>query len=149
MRTINPYLNFGGNCEEAFNFYKEVFGGDFVDFQRFNDAPAEAQMQMPTEEAEWVMHVGLPIGGDTVLMGSDRPSAMGEWTQGNGFYVSLQTDDTEETDRLFEGLSDGGQVTMPLQDTFWGARFGMLVDKFGVQWMVNQSGDWNASQLGV
>lgn len=148
MTTINPYLNFNGNCEEAFNFYKDVFGGELVDFQRFKDAPAEAQMQMPAQEAEWVMHVTLPIGSDTVLMGSDRPSAMGQWTQGNSYYISLQTTDTEETDRLFNSLSAGGQVTMPLHEMFWGARYGMFVDRFGVQWMVNQSGDWNASQSG-
>ena len=148
MTSVNPYLNFNGNCEEAFSFYRDVFGGELVDFQRFRDTPPEAQMQMPEQEADWVMHVSLPIGSDTVLMGSDRPSAMGEWTQGNSHFISIQTTDTEETDRLFNGLAAGGQVTMPLREMFWGARYGMLVDKFGVQWMVNQSGDWNASQSG-
>lgn len=136
MATINPYLNFSGNCEEALNFYKSVFGGEFLDLQRFKDVPAEAQL--PAEEGEWVMHVSLPIGKGTVLMGSDSPSSMGKVINGNNYHISIQTDSQAETDRLFNGLSAGGQVTIPLQETFWGARFGMFVDKFGIQWMVNQ-----------
>ena len=85
------------------------------------------------------MHVGLPIGGGNVLMGSDQPANMGEVSFGNNFSISIQTTSDEETDRLFNGLSVGGQITMPLEKTFWGARFGMFVDKFGVPWMINQS----------
>lgn len=136
MATINPYLNFNGNCDEAFNFYKSVFGGEFLDLQRFKDVPAEAQL--PADEGEWVINVSLPIGNGTVLMGSDSPSSMGKVINGNNYHISIQTDSQAETDRLFNGLSAGGQVTMPLQETFWGARFGMFVDKFGIQWMVNQ-----------
>jgi PhnB protein len=113
MTTINPYLNFNGNCEEAFHFYRDVFGGEFADFQRFTDMPSEGQA--PAEEAEWIMHVSLPVGPNAILMGSDRPSAMGEGTFGNNFNISVQTDDAEEADRLFDGLSAGGQATMPLQ----------------------------------
>jgi len=141
MATINPYLNFNGNCEEAFTFYKSVFGGEFLDFQRFKDVPAEAQL--PAIEAEWVMHVSLPISQDTILMGSDSPSTIGKVTPGSNFHISIQTDNDEETDRLFNGLSEGGQITMPLEQSFWGARFGMFVDKFGIQWMINQAIEQN------
>jgi len=136
MASINPYLNFNGNCEQAFSFYKSVFGGEFDSFQRFKDVPPEAQL--PAEEGELVMHVSLPIGGGSYLMGSDSPSAIGKVTGGTNYHISIQSDNDAETDRLFYGLSAGGQVSMPLQDTFWGARFGMFVDQFGVQWMINQ-----------
>lgn len=136
MATINPYLNFNGNCEEAFNFYKGVFGGDFLDLQRYKDAPPDDRLL--ESEIDWIMHVSLPIGDGDILMGSDSPSNIGKITIGNNFHISIQTEDNEETDRLYTGLSEGGQVTMPLQHTFWGARFGMFVDKFGVHWMINQ-----------
>lgn len=136
MITINPYLNFNGQCEEAFNFYKSVFGGEFLDFQRFKEMPSEEPL--PADEGEWIIHVSLPIGKDYILMGSDNPSSMGDVVPGNNCHISIQTDNDSETDRLFNGLSAGGQVTMPLEHTFWGARFGMFVDKYGIQWMVNQ-----------
>ncbi|HLA98756.1 MAG TPA: VOC family protein [Anaerolineales bacterium] len=136
MATINPYLNFNGNCEEAFNFYKSVFGGEFMDIQRFKDVPSEAAL--PEDEGEMIMHVALPIGDGNFLMGSDQPSSMGKVTRGDNVQISIQTDSDNETDRLFSRLAAGGQVTMALQETFWGARFGMLVDKFGIHWMVNQ-----------
>jgi PhnB protein len=136
MATINPYLNFNGQCEAAFNFYKSVFGGEFLDFQRFKDSPPEDQLS--GEENEWIMHVALPIGNDNFLMGSDSPSSMGAVTMGSNISISIQSESDEETDRLFNGLSAGGKITMPLQDTFWGARFGMFVDKFGIHWMINQ-----------
>jgi PhnB protein len=136
MATINPYLNFNGNCEEAFNFYKSVFGGEFTDFQRFKEAPSDTQM--PEAEGEWIMHVALHIGDDNFLMGSDSPSSQGKVTLGDNVQISISTEVDEETDRLFNGLSEGGQVTMPLEKTFWGARFGMCIDKFGIYWMINQ-----------
>lgn len=135
MATINPYLNFNGNCESAFRFYRSVFGGEYADFQRFREVPAEGQL--PEDEGDRIMHVSLPIGRGGVLMGSDRPSSMSGTTNGDNFYISIQTESDEETDRLFNGLAAGGQVTMPLHKAFWGARFGMLKDKFGIQWMVN------------
>ena len=141
MANINPYLNFSGNCEEAFNFYKSIFGGEFLDFQRFNEVPSDAQL--PVIESDMIMHVSLPIGNGTLLMGSDRPASMGPVTIGNNVHVSIQTSSDEETDRLFNDLSAGGQVSMHLQETFWGARFGMLIDKFGIQWMVNQDNNQN------
>lgn len=113
MVTINPYLSFSGNCEEAFNFYRSVFGGEFTDFQRFKDAPPQGQPS--GAETDWIMHVALPIGDGNVLMGSDTPSEMGQVKQGSNYSISLQTSTDEETDRLFNGLSAGGQVTMPLE----------------------------------
>jgi PhnB protein len=135
MTVVNPYLNFNGNCEEAFNFYKSVFGGEFVTVMRFKDVPAE--YQMAKSESEKIMHVALPIGQGTILMGSDTPAAMGPVTNGNNFSIAISTETETEATRLFNRLSAGGQVTMPLDKTFWGAYFGMLTDKFGIQWMVS------------
>lgn len=136
MLAINPYLNFNGKCEEAFNFYKSVFGGEFTDINRFKEMPPGSGI--PEAESDWILHIELPIGEGYALMGSDSPSSMGAVTQGNNHHISIHTDNSEETDRLFNGLSAGGQVTMPLQDTYWGARFGMFVDQFGIHWMINQ-----------
>lgn len=135
MTTVNPYLNFTGNCEQAFNFYKSVFGGQFQTLMRFKEVPSQG---VPASEGDKLMHVALPIGQGTLLMGSDRIEAMGAGTRGDNFAISIQTDSEAEATRIFDGLAADGQVTMPLQETFWGARFGMLIDKFGIQWMVNQ-----------
>jgi len=136
MATINPYLNFDGNTEEAFNFYKSVFGGEFMALMRWKDAP-EAD-KLPAGDREKVMHVSLPIGKGNVLMATDACKSMGRpLTVGNNFYISISPESEEEADRLFNGLSAGGQVTMPLHKAFWGAYFGMFTDKFGIQWMVN------------
>lgn len=139
MTTINVYLTFNGNCEEAFNFYKSVFGGDFPYIGRFKDMPPNESGEKPSGEAgEKIMHVSLPISKETMLMGSDTG---GEWasnyTQGNNFSISINTDRKEEADRLFNGLSQGGNVTMPMNKTFWGDYFGMFTDKFGINWMVS------------
>lgn len=137
--TISPYLTFPGNCEEAFNFYKSVFGGNFTYLGRFNEMPPmEGQPPMPASEANKIMHVSLPISKETILMGSDSSEAFGHATvMGNNFSISINAASTKEADKLFNGLSAGGKVTMPLEKTFWGAYFGMFVDKFGIQWMVN------------
>ncbi len=135
MATINPYLNFGGNCEEAFRFYHAVFGGELVDLTRFKDMPSEGGPD--PSEADWLMHVALPIGDGTILMGSDVPRSMGEVVPGNNVHISLQPKSAEEATRLFDGLAAGGQVTMPLTPAPWGATFGMFVDRFGIHWMVN------------
>lgn len=132
---LNAYLNFPGNTEEAFNFYKSVFGGEFSTLQRFKDTPHGESMS--PEEQEKLMHVALPIGENT-LMGTDTLESMGQKvTMGNNISLSLHPKTKEEADRIFKALSEGGQITMPLEDTFWNAYFGMLTDKFGVQWMVN------------
>jgi PhnB protein len=137
MASINAYLNFDGKTEEAFNFYKSVFGGEFTTFQRFKETPQAGEVS--PEEGERVMHVALPIG-NTVLMGSDVIEKYGNGTpfkRGDDFSLSIVVESKEEADKLFNGLSEGGKVTMPLADTFWGAYFGMWTDKFGVNWMVN------------
>jgi PhnB protein len=139
MTTANVYLTFNGNCEEAFLFYKSVFGGEFPYVGRFKDMPPQEGMPpLPKEMENMIMHISIPVGGDTVIMGSDTG---GEWApsfkQGNNFSISLNTDSKEEADRLFNGLSAGGEVTMPMEQTFWGDYFGMFTDKFGVNWMVS------------
>jgi PhnB protein len=136
MALINPYLNFNGNCEAAFNHYKSVFGGEFQMFSRFGDMPASEE-PMPDSEANKVLHVALPIGAGNVLMGSDCPPSFPNGVQGNLFNISVSTDSKEEADRIFAGLAEGGNISMPIADTFWGAYFGMCADQFGVQWMVN------------
>ncbi|MDY3363167.1 VOC family protein [Riemerella anatipestifer] len=138
MTTVNIYLNFNGNCEEAFNFYKSVFGGEFTYVGRFGDMPPQEGMPPMSEvDKNKIMHIGLPIG-NTVLMGSDTG---GEWApsfqQGNNFSINITPESKEAADRLFNGLSAGGKVTMPMADTFWGAYFGMFTDKFGINWMIN------------
>jgi PhnB protein len=136
MATINPYLNFPGNTEEAFNFYKSVFGGEFSGFQRFKDTPEAGKL--PSGDQEKIMHVALPIGQGNMLMGTDALESMGHALNvGNNFSISVNTDSKEEADQVFNRLSAGGQITMPLQDAFWGDYFGMVTDQFGIQWMVS------------
>lgn len=135
MAELNPYLNFAGNCEEVFNFYKSVFGGEFLTLMRFGEMPAEYQ---PAEgESQKLMHVALPIGKHTVLMGSDTPGNMPAPVKGSNFSIAIQPETEEEAKRIFDGLSDGGNITMPLSKTFWSQSFGMFTDKFGIDWMVN------------
>lgn len=138
MATVNAYLTFNGNCEEAFLFYKSVFGGDFSYIGRFKDMPQEDGNKMDPSMAENIMHVSLPISKETILMGSDTG---GEWAssfkQGNNFSISITASSKEEADRLFQGLSAGGNITMPMDTTFWGDYFGMWQDKFGINWMMS------------
>lgn len=136
MKSINPYLNFAGNTEEAFNFYKSVFGGDFIGgINRFKDMPGGEKM--PVNEREKIMHVSLPLGGN-MLMATDALESMGQKvTFGNNFYITIDAESKEEADMLFNKLSEGGKVEGPMRDEFWGAYFGMFADKFGVQWMIN------------
>ena len=133
--TLNTYLFFNGNCREAFEFYRSVFGGEFVTLQTFGDGPAD--MQIPDAEHARIMHVSYPIG-TSILMGSDVPSTSGHPVNtGNNFSISYLSGSREETDGLFAKLSEGGNVTMPLTDTFWGAYFGSCTDKFGINWQLN------------
>ncbi|MGO4772167.1 VOC family protein [Flavobacterium sp. W22_SRS_FK3] len=135
--AVNPYLMFNGKCEEAFLFYKSVFGGEFPYIGKYKDAPAEeGDKQLSEEDANRIMHVSLPIG-NTILMGSDSHPKYGDVGFGDNFSISINTESTEEADRLFNGLSAGGKVEMPMNKTFWGAYFGMFKDKFGINWMVN------------
>jgi PhnB protein len=136
MVTVQPYLNFNGNTEDAFNFYKSVFGGEFLTIQRFKDTPHGASMS--PADREKIMHVALPIGQGTVLMGTDTLESMGQkLSVGNNFHLTIIPENEKDADRFFNGLSAGGQVTMPLEKAFWGAYFGMFIDKFGISWMVN------------
>jgi PhnB protein len=135
MYSINPYLNFNGNAEEAFNFYKSVFGGEFTILQRYQDAPHGEEQS--AGDAQRIMHVSLPIGKETILMGSDVPENFPNFTMGTNFFISINTENEKETDKIFNALAAGGKINMPLDKTFWNAYFGMLTDKFGVQWMVN------------
>lgn len=137
MATTNTYLTFKGNCEQAFDFYKSVFGGDFNYIGRFGDMPESKDYNVPESKKNQIMHVGLSIG-TSILMGSDTG---GDWAptfvQGNNFSVSVTAESKEEADRIFEALSQGGKITMPLERTFWGDYFGMLTDQFGINWMVS------------
>lgn len=137
MTTINPYLTFNGNCEEAFNFYASIFGGEPPLFNRFNAYPSEDGID--NSEGEKIMHVALPIGQGTVLMGSDTLQAMGTAVFGDNFSLSLQVDSQADADRFYAGLAAGGAATMPLAHAPWGDYFGMLTDKFGIQWMINHA----------
>lgn len=133
--ALHPYLTFAGNCEEAFLFYKSVFGGEFSAFSRFADMPA-SEAKPSAAVAQQVLHVSLPVG-DSMLMGSDAGDWDGSVTAGNNVHISINLDSGAEADRIFEQLSKGGSVTMPMAKAFWGAYFGMLTDKFGIHWMVN------------
>jgi PhnB protein len=138
MATVNIYLTFNGNCEEAFKFYQAVFGGEFPYIGRFKDMPAGEGPKLKPGEENRIMHVSLPISKETILMGCDTG---GEWasgySQGNNFSISIAADSKEEAEKLFKGLSAGGKVTMPLSKTFWSEFFGMLTDKFGISWMMS------------
>ena len=142
MPSINPYLSFNGNAEEAFNFYRSVFGGEFAAVMRFKDSPP--QYQGSEKESEKIMHIALPIGKGNMLMASDVPEAYPEPVAGSGYSISVTADSEQDAKKIFDGLSEGGKVTMPLDKAFWGALFGMLSDKFGVQWMVSY--DYNRQQ---
>ena len=140
MASVNTYLNFPGTTEEAFNFYRSAFGGDFNGpIRRMGDAPAlPGQPPLSDADKQLVMHVELPILGGHLLMGTDATESMGfQLVAGNNVHISLQTDTRAQTDQLFNALAAGGKVQMPLQDMFWGAYYGSLRDRFGVQWMLN------------
>lgn len=139
MAALNVYLNFNGNCEEAFLFYKSVFGGEFLYVGRIKDMPPQEGMPpIPPDQGDKLMHISLMTGAGSTLMGCD---VVGGWAQdykpGNNFALSLNAESMEDADRLFAALSAGGKTTMPMAQTFWGSYFGMLTDKFGIAWMVS------------
>jgi PhnB protein len=140
MAKVSVYLNFPNNTEEAFNFYRKIFGGEFTGgIMRFRDIPPSEKMPpVPDAEKNLVMHVSLPLSGGFDLMGSDAPASMGfKVIQGNNVYINLEPETRSETRRLFKALSEGGKVEQELQDMFWGDYFGSCSDKFGIQWMFN------------
>jgi PhnB protein len=139
MATVNPYLNFNGTCETAFTFYKSVFGGEFPFVGKFKDMPPQEGVPPVSEaDGEKIMHVSLPISKETTLMGSDCLDGFGgPVVAGNNFTISINAESKEEADKIFNNLSAGGKVNMPMANTFWGSYFGMFVDKFGIPWMVS------------
>lgn len=141
MTNINPYLSFDGNAEEAFDFYKSVFGGEFAGgIMRWGDMPGcdEGEMKLGEEDKGKVMHMALPISDGNVLMASDSLKAFGRpLTVGNNITIAIGPGTREEADRLFAGLSESGEVQMPMADAFWGGYFGSFKDKFGINWLIN------------
>ena len=136
---VHAYLNFAGNAAEAFDFYKSVFGGELSSAVRFGDMPMEG-VTVPESDAGKMMHIALPLGEDSILMASDVIESSGQQlVQGNSVYVSLHPDSREEADRIFDALSEGADIEMPIADQMWGDYFGSLQDKFGVKWMINHS----------
>lgn len=133
-KVINPYLNFNGNTEEAFNFYRSIFGGEFAALMRFGET--EGCENMPEHEKNGIMHVALQIGS-TILMGTDVPSSMQQVTFGSSVSLCTSVESREEADRVFNALAEGGKIGMPMADMFWGDYYGMLTDKFGIQWMIS------------
>lgn len=144
MKQMDTMIRFNGNTEEAFNFYKSVFGGDFDAVMRWKDMPAEVggnELGEITEaDKNKIMHISLPIGKSNVLMGNDILESFGHrYTPGDNFSISISAESKEEADKLFDALSDGGHKIMPMADAFWGSYFGMLTDKFGIEWMISFS----------
>ena len=136
MATVNPYLNFPGTTEEAFKFYKSVFGGEFTALQRFKDTPEAGKVR--DNEKDKIMHIALPIGKGNILMATDALESQGwKLSVGNNFHLSIEVESKAEAEKFFRGLGAGGKVTQLLTDTFWGAYFGMVTDKYGINWMVN------------
>ena len=136
MPLINPYINFNGNCEEAFGFYQSVFGGEFAMIMRFKDMQ-NLEHPFPEHEANKIMHIALPIGKN-VLMGNDVPEIMGKVNENeNRSKISISAVSRNEADHLFQGLSAGGSIEMPIADSPWGSYFGMFRDKYGIEWTVD------------
>lgn len=137
MPHINPHINFNGNAEEAFHFYRSVFGGEFAKIIRFKEL-ATPGFQIPEKEANKIMHIALPIGQHNVLMGNDVPSILGKVNEmEHRSKISITAESKEEADQLFRGLSAGGQVEMPIGDSPWGSYFAMFRDKYGIEWMID------------
>ena len=135
---VFPYLNFQGNAEEAFDFYRSVFGGEYSSLVRFKDLPMEG-VSIPEGDQDKIMHVSLPVG-EAVLMASDALESLGQQlVQGTNHYISVHPDSRAEADRIFAALSEGADIEMPIADQVWGDYFGSLRDKFGIGWMVNHS----------
>ena len=135
MTRINPHINFNGNAEEAFNFYKSVFGGEFAKIVRLKDI-SSPEFPVAENDANKIMHIALPIGKN-VLIGNDIPEGMGRVSENeNRSKISISAESREEADKLFSGLSAGGSVEVPMSDSPWGSYFGMFRDKFGIEWIV-------------
>lgn len=142
MALINPYINFNGNAEEAFNFYKSVFGGEFAKVMCFKDL-SDPGFPISSAEEHKIMHIALPIGKN-ILMGNDVPEIMGQVNENeNRSKIAISAETHEEAEKLFNGLSEGGNIEMPLAESPWGSYFGMFRDKFGIEWMVDFDSKYN------
>jgi PhnB protein len=142
MAQINPYINFNGNAEEAFTFYKSVFGGEFAKIMRFKDI-SSPEFPVTENDANKIMHIALPIGKN-LLMANDVPESMGQTNENeNRSKISISAESKEEADKLFNGLSVGGQIEVPIGDSPWGSYFGMFRDKYGIEWMVDFDPKYN------
>ncbi len=142
MALINPHINFNGNAEEAFNFYKSVFGGEFATIMRFKDL-VNTEFTIAENDTNKIMHIALPIGKN-ILMGNDVPEFMGKVNENeNRSKISISAESREEADKLFNGLSAGGNIEVPISDSPWGSYFGMFRDKFGIEWMVDFDPKYN------
>ncbi|MCO6147314.1 VOC family protein [Flavobacterium sp. NRK1] len=136
MKAINPWINFNGNAEEAFNFYKSVFGGEFIKVVRFKDLASD-ELQVPENETDKIMYISLPIGKNNVLIANDVPDFMGRVNENeNRSKIAVSTETREEADKVFNGLSAGGDVEGPIGDSPWGTYAGMLRDRYGIEWIV-------------
>lgn len=143
MAFINPHINFNGNAEQAFTFYKSVFGGEFAKIVRFKDLPSNPDYPIPAHELNKIMHIALPIG-KSILMANDVPESMGRTNENeNRSKIVISAESKKEADTLFNGLSAGGQIEMPIQDSPWGSYFGMFRDKYGIEWMVDFDPKYN------
>lgn len=144
---IHPYLNFGNKTEEAFRFYQQALGGKLTEVHRFGAMPQQGGFELTPEQKNRVMHVGLELPDGQMIMASDTLEGMGpERVEGNNISISVHPDSRQEADRIFNALAQGGTVTMPIADQFWGDYFGSLMDRFGINWMVNYSDPANRHQ---
>jgi len=142
MRAINPWINFNGNAEEAFNFYRSVFGGEFTKIVRFKDL-ASAEFPIPDSEADKIMHIALPMGKNNVLIANDVPEFMGRVSENeNRSKIAIAAESREEADQLFNGLSAGGEVEGPIGDSPWDTYAGMFRDKYGIEWIIEFDPDY-------
>ncbi len=138
MTVINPYLTFNGNCEEAFDYYRKIFGGEFTYIGRFSDMPEKQQINLSDEEKKHIMHVSLPISKETILMGSDAmPGYNEKCVPGTAVSLSITVRTKKEADRIYNLLGEGGEKVVPMGKTFWGAYYGLVEDKFGFNWMIS------------
>jgi PhnB protein len=145
MALFHPYLNFAGNTEEAFNFYKSVFGGEFQAVMRFTDMAGCDEMPLTEADKNKIAHIALPLDNGTILMGTDSLESLGQTLNvGNNSYICIVPDSREDADRLFNGLSPDGKVEMPMSDMPWGDYWGCFSDKFGVQWMISHNNNVGA-----
>ncbi|TDD99267.1 VOC family protein [Flavobacterium cellulosilyticum] len=143
MAIINPYINFNGNSEEAFTFYKSVFGGEFAMIVRFKDMP-NPEAPLSDKEANKIMHIALPIGKENVLMATDFLESQGhKMIEGNRYSLSINAQSRDEADQIFNGLTVGGKIEVPIAESPWGSYFGLFQDKFGIQWMVDFDPNYN------